>query len=250
MKLNKIAKIIFFLILVLAISAFFFHPKTRAIYLEKWYDFTSQQITPNSKESIKAVLNSFENIPFSKLDKAYLSFSKSDDPKYRKLLANTVYRKIYQADLFKKVVGDFRVIDFVVKDQYYQKVLFNKEEYLYWLIDERLLFRILELQQALEKKGFDANAFWIRNGHRHPQKNDQVGGARSSRHLKGEAIDMVIQDINQDGKYTEEDKAIVYELVDQKIIGNRGGVGRYPGSRTIHIDVRGKRARWDSYKRN
>lgn len=250
MKLKKVAKIAFLLLLVCVIAIFIFHPRFRVIYLKQWYDLTTYQTNPNSKKSIETVLNSFEQIPFSKLNKDYLESSKSDDPKYRKMLANTVYRRVNQADLFKKIVGDFRVIDFVVKDQYYQTVLFDKKQYLYWLIDEELLFRILELQEELEKKGFDPNAFWIRNGHRHPQKNDLVGGARSSRHLRGEAIDMVIQDINQDGRYTEADKAIVYELVDKKIIGTRGGVGKYPGSRTIHIDVRGKRARWDTYKRN
>ena len=34
----------------------------------------------------------------------------------------------------------------------------------------------------------------------------------------------------------------------EDLVGDRGGVGLYPGTSTIHIDTRGYRARWKSYK--
>ncbi|MEM6723537.1 MAG: D-Ala-D-Ala carboxypeptidase family metallohydrolase [Bacteroidota bacterium] len=115
------------------------------------------------------------------------------------------------------------------------------------MIDEKLLFAIQELQAELTAKDHDPKAFTIRSGHRHPKRNEEVKGAKVSRHIKGQAVDLIIGDINQDGQYTPEDKQIVLDIVNKKVIGNFGGVGRYPGTRTVHIDVRGFRARWDSY---
>ncbi|MEL6669954.1 MAG: hypothetical protein AAFP08_13345, partial [Bacteroidota bacterium] len=80
-----------------------------------------------------------------------------------------------------------------------------------------------------------------------PKENASAGGASLSRHILGQAIDMLIGDINRDGRYTDIDKQIVLDIANQDIIGDRGGIGRYPGTRTVHIDVRGYRARWDSY---
>lgn len=110
-----------------------------------------------------------------------------------------------------------------------------------------MLHKILDLQKELERKGYDQDGFWIRYVHRTPKQNEEVNGVGSSKHILGQAADLVIKDINKNGKYSEEDKEIVFDLVDKKIIGNKGGVGKYPGTQTIHIDVRGKKARWDSY---
>jgi len=65
--------------------------------------------------------------------------------------------------------------------------------------------------------------------------------------MKGQAIDMTIGDINKDGTFTKEDKKIVLDICDKKVIGNKGGIGLYPGTRAVHIDVRGYKARWNSY---
>lgn len=58
---------------------------------------------------------------------------------------------------------------------------------------------------------------------------------------------MVIKDVNQDGQYTDDDKQLVIDLLERKIIKNQGGIGKYPGTRVVHMDVRGYKARWDSY---
>jgi uncharacterized protein YcbK (DUF882 family) len=75
--------------------------------------------------------------------------------------------------------------------------------------------------------------------------NEAVNGVENSRHILGQAIDIVIGDINRDGGYTVEDKQIVLDILEDKVIRNAGGVGRYPGTRTVHFDTRGFRARWD-----
>ena len=75
-----------------------------------------------------------------------------------------------------------------------------------------------------------------------PQK---VKGANKSQHLLGKAVDIHIQDINQDGKSDQIDKAIVYDLLNKHILFRTGGLGRYPNTMVIHLDVRPWKARWD-----
>ncbi len=76
-----------------------------------------------------------------------------------------------------------------------------------------------------------------------------AGGAKNSLHLKGKAIDLIILDINKDGKRNSKDVDIVYRILDKKIIGNKGGLGSYKntkgffGRQMIHFDSRGYKAR-------
>jgi len=175
-----------------------------------------------SEQDIKEILGSFKTITFEELDSSYLAWSKSDKIKYKKILSNSKFKVIGRNDFFKKIVGDFRIKDFVCKDAFYTKSINNT------------------------KNDFYPDGFKITYGHRHPKKNEQVKGASSSKHILGQAVDMVIYDINKDGKYTDEDKKIVLDIANKEVIVDQGGIGRYPGTRTVHIDVRGHRARWDS----
>jgi hypothetical protein len=47
----------------------------------------------------------------------------------------------------------------------------------------------------------------IKHGFRHPAYNHQIGGASKSRHQFGEAIDLLVGDVNGDGRADEDDKA-------------------------------------------
>jgi uncharacterized protein YcbK (DUF882 family) len=58
-------------------------------------------------------------------------------------------------------------------------------------------------------------------------------------------VDIEIGDVDKNGKINKADKKIVLDLLENQIIGNQGGVGRYPWSQTVHFDVRGWYARWD-----
>ena len=73
----------------------------------------------------------------------------------------------------------------------------------------------------------------INSGCRCMAHNRAVGGEQDSRHLVGQAADIVVQDRtpNEVADYCEE------------LIGRGGGVGRY--DTFTHIDVRGNYARWD-----
>lgn len=220
---------------------------SREKYLELKYDFFHSNERIENKKQIKTRLASFPLVKIKDVDPSYLHWSKSSHGKYKKILEHSEFRVIKQSDFFKNLVGDFRVKDFVCKDSMYRKCLFNSQEEFYWLIDEKLPLAILEIQKSLRQKGYNPDGFKITYGHRHPKKNEEKHGASLSKHIKGQAIDMVIYDINKDGRYTKEDKEIVLDIAENEVIKNMGGIGRYPGSRTVHIDVRGTRARWDSY---
>lgn len=58
-------------------------------------------------------------------------------------------------------------------------------------------------------------------------------GAPKSRHMKGDAVDIVVSGVSSEK---------VYEKLD-KYLADRGGLGKYPGR--THVDFRGYKARWE-----
>jgi len=233
--------LVFFLIIALQ------NWKVREMVLMKMADSKSLPKSVKTVQEIDAKLSDLEKQSFSKLDESYLNYSKSLDGKYHSLLKDKNYYILDRSDFFKTIVNDIRIKDLLTKDKFYKACLFDANKSYYWLMDKKLLHKIWLLQNTLDKKGFNPNGFSVVNGHRHPLYNEQVGGASKSRHIKGEAIDIHIQDIDGNGYYEEKDKQIVLDLLEKIIIKSEGGIGKYPGTRAVHFDVRGYRARWDSY---
>ncbi|MEL6671037.1 MAG: D-Ala-D-Ala carboxypeptidase family metallohydrolase [Bacteroidota bacterium] len=213
-------------------------------YLQ-YYAWTSSEAKVETPADLAEVLKPFERIRFQNLPAAYRSKTLSNEAPFRGILASRRYYVIPRRAIYRKLVGDFRIRDFLPRDRYFKNCILGREASVYWLVDIRLLQKFLAFQEALRKKGYDDSAFYIYNGYRHPAYNKRVGGASRSRHIVGEAVDISIRDINQDGRSTQEDKAIVLEILDRQIIGNGGGLGKYPGTMSVHFDVRGYRARWD-----
>lgn len=92
----------------------------------------------------------------------------------------------------------------------------------------------LELVEKLQelRDYFDARVD-VTSGCRCPVHNTRVGGAKHSRHLAGDAADIVVDNVHPD---------LVAELADQ--LGFKG-VGWY--NTFTHVDTRpGRRARWDN----
>ena len=144
------------------------------------------------------------------------------------------------------ITKHLRLSDFVSHD--------NQEGWpRYAALDVRLLDKI-ELVIAeigrLSGKGDDA-AFEldVHSGFRTPIHNRRVKrAARDSRHQYGDAADIAI-DSNGDGKLTFGDTRLVaraVELVEQEHPDLVGGMGLYNrgGASYVHIDARGRRARW------
>jgi hypothetical protein len=91
----------------------------------------------------------------------------------------------------------------------------------------------------------------VHSGFRAPDHNRRIRrAAKDSQHQYGDAADVAI-DANGDGRYTSVDSRMVglaVEIVELKHPDLVGGLGIYTSGHTrttyVHIDARGKRARW------
>jgi hypothetical protein len=91
----------------------------------------------------------------------------------------------------------------------------------------------------------------VHSGFRAPDHNRRIRrAAKDSQHQYGDAADVAI-DANGDGKYSAVDSRMVglaVEIVELKHPDLVGGLGIYTSGHTrttyVHIDARGKRARW------
>ena len=90
----------------------------------------------------------------------------------------------------------------------------------------------------------------VNSGFRTPVHNQRVPrSARDSRHQYGDAADLAI-DADGDGRVTARDGMLVALQVEQvehdypKLVGGLGIYGNLNGVPYVHLDVRGKRARW------
>ena len=141
-----------------------------------------------------------------------------------------------------------RMSDFVVHDRQdaYPKYLH---------VREALLDKIeLTVNEVAQMRGRSASGLrlHVASGFRSPSHNGALSGsAQDSRHMYGDAADIAI-DANADGRLTEIDARLVAaaaEVVERKYPDLVGGIGLYitldgAGWPYVHIDVRGRRARW------
>jgi uncharacterized protein YcbK (DUF882 family) len=126
----------------------------------------------------------------------------------------------------------------------------------YAAVDPRLLDKLeLVIAELMRWHGGSERkvnlALDVHSGFRAPDHNRRIArAARDSQHQYGDAAD-VAMDANGDGKYTALDSRMVglaVEIVELKHPELVGGLGIYTSghARTtyVHIDARGKRARW------
>lgn len=244
MQFKKVFALATLLLAIGCVAMFFLNFDTASCIL---YDLTNDNPTISSNKQLWEKMNGFEKVKITALPKDYLAYSKLDSKKYAPMVSGMEFYVLEKKDCYQKIVGDYRIKDFVARDKYYKNAAYFSDNNIYWGIDGRVLVKLLELRAALAEKGCDQNAINVNYGHRTPKMNEDAKGASKSRHIKGEAIDMVIGDIDKNGVYTSADKAIVLDLCERNIIKDQGGIGKYPGTRVVHIDVRGYRARWDTF---
>jgi hypothetical protein len=156
---------------------------------------------------------------------------------------------IPENDLYKKICVENRINSFLSHEDRIIGYSFKNKRIKYVYINEQILRYYFKLTELLAMQGYNNSAIRINSAYRSHIHNKKVGGARESQHLKGKALDLKIGDINEDGKINSIDKQIVAHILEKEIIKNTGGIGFYPGTMVIHMDVRGHRARWDHYKR-
>lgn len=95
--------------------------------------------------------------------------------------------------------------------------------------DSALVAGLQELRDALGRM------VTINSACRCAQHNKKVGGVPDSQHVYGKAADIVVQGMSPQDVLRAAEGIDVFE---------RGGIGVY--DTFVHVDVRGKRARWDN----
>lgn len=236
-----------FIILILFLLVLQFNWQVRDAVYAIQYDLFNENKRVIENQQIESILSDIETVKYADLDQSYLDLTKSDEQKYKNLIKKLTYYKVKRSDLNKKIAGNFRLKEFICKDIFYEDCIMGDRADIICIFNKKIFFKTIELQKELEKLGHDKDAFTIVNGHRHPAYNEKIGGAKLSRHIKGEAVDIVVNDVDRNGITNKKDKDIILDLLENKIIKDKGGIGLYPGSGNVHYDVRGTKARWDSY---
>lgn len=213
------------------------------------FDRESGQLAVDTERGVDEVLRKLRRVRYRDLPQPYVERTEQNMAPFKKRLARRRYLEVRGTQRLMFIAGRFRIDDFLAHDEVWRRhnATYDQSEPQFLLLDPKLPRTIVRLQNALRRRELDAEAFDVREAFRPPRLNREDGGASRSRHIYGEAVDLVIGDINRDGTADAADKAIVLDLLEHKLVRNRGGIGRYPGSQTIHFDFRGRRARWDSY---
>lgn len=211
----------------------------------KKFDTANPQQPVLTHAGVDSVLSLFESVNFPDLNDDYKEYTLSNG-KFKSSLKKEKFYVLKGDDVLRYIVGEYRIKNFLSTDEYYSsnEKDYSKNKKQYWLVDKKMLYMMLDLVLRLDEEGYNKYGFRVRESHRHPKYNTLRGGASSSQHIWGKAVDIVILDINKDGKETQADKTIVLDIMEE-IVGSKGGLGRYPGSMTVHFDSRGNRARWD-----
>jgi len=132
----------------------------------------------------------------------------------------------------------------------------------YVALDVRLIDKLELTIDELRRRGHPVRGLYVMSGFRTPEYNasggETSGRSSISRHLYGDAADVFpddgtgrIDDLNRDGRRDVLDArelAAAAEAVEARHPTLAGGIGVYPGNAShgpfVHIDARGRRARW------
>ena len=124
----------------------------------------------------------------------------------------------------------------------------------YVVLNDRLPLKLEALLEKAKAEGLRVSNFALMSGYRTPYYNRLIGNRTTfSRHLWGAAADIVVEDYNGDGRVNAKDTALLAGLAEQlerdPTQGNFvGGLGLYTSNEShgpfVHVDVRGRSARW------
>jgi hypothetical protein len=153
------------------------------------------------------------------------------------------------------ISDQFRLADFLTHDQ---ADVWPK----YLVVQSTLLDKLELISAELERRGLPSRLH-VMSGFRTPQYNvkgvGKGGRASLSRHMYGDAADVFVDedrngnmdDLNGDGRVTRADAQVLYaaaESVERAHPDLVGGLSAYKANSAhgpfVHVDVRGRRARW------
>jgi hypothetical protein len=244
MKVNKIVLILSLsFILIAALTVFLVFRNT--IFFHRLNEELKASPSVESEQEINRIISKLERVPISKLPKEFSESGYFSKPEFQAYFQGRYFYKLSMEQAMEKIVDNWRIIDFISGDQK-NHWFYSLDKEFYWLIDKKVLIAFLQLKKKMEEKDLDWDAIRLNSANRSPYWNGVVGGAAYSRHLCGDAIDFSVGDVDKNGIANYEDKLKVLELCEL-IIGDKGGIGLYPKTQAIHIDTRGRSARWNSY---
>ena len=129
----------------------------------------------------------------------------------------------------------------------------------YTVLREELLIKLELLTDLVKARGFRFERLNVFSGYRPPALNRRVRYGRNSAHIYGGAADIIVDgnndgrldDLNHDGQSNRKDARLLAayaEELEGKHPELAGGIGWYSRTRSrgafVHVDVRGKPARW------
>lgn len=132
----------------------------------------------------------------------------------------------------------------------------------YIVLDELLVQKLESILLEVNSHGIGCPTLTVMSGFRTPHYNKALGSARFSRHMWGDAADVyvdesprdgIMDDLNADGRFDKRDSQFLAQLVEKmgRKPGNgklSGGLGVYRPNKAhgpfVHVDTRGKDARW------
>lgn len=220
-------------------------------------DFTAVIHCPGLRDS--AALNVFVMVPFDSLEGGYLNGYCVGDYPSAPLNLLPVYAapegfiEVTEHNLRTQVSPHFQLGQFICKQ--------NGPYPKYAVLRERLILKLELILEKVNEAGYRYDTLHIMSGYRTPHYNEAIGNVKYSRHLWGGAADIyldgdldgMMDDLNRDGKIDYRDADIIYRIIDS--MGGRpwyerflGGLAKYKKTSShgpfVHVDVRGKRARW------
>jgi hypothetical protein len=129
----------------------------------------------------------------------------------------------------------------------------------YTVLREELLVKLELLTDLVKSRGVKFDRFTVFSGYRPPAHNWRVERGRNSAHIYGGAADIIVDcnndgrldDLNHDGQSNRKDAKLLAayaEELEAKYPELTGGIGWYSRTRSrgpfVHVDVRGRHARW------
>jgi hypothetical protein len=201
-------------------------------------------------------LNVFVLVPYDQVVRGRLKGYRIGDYPARPPGGNPAYVRprgfveVTKADEDTRLTPHFKLKHFVSK----QGDRFPK----FLIFDERLLLKLEAILERLNRQGIEADTLHVMSGYRTPFYNKAIGNVAFSMHQFGGAADVFVDedgdqrmdDINGDERVDVADAQHLYQIIDALETGLPwvGGLGPYPATPAhgpfVHVDVRGRRARW------